>query len=242
MNTKHTLVAATLALSVFSGSLFAHALWPEERRGQIEVVFGEGAEEDAYDPARISGAWAYDTSGKPVPITVEKQSDHARLKPAATPAVLAVALDNGYWAQGQDKKWVNKGATEVSGALASGRYYKYSLAVMEKGAKLPSLDALKFTIIPQRDPLAVEPGETLEVQVLLDGKPASGIKLYDDVINDPDHISVTTDAQGRAQITVRPHGRNVIGANTEVKQDDPNGRVRGMFSTLVFVSPSDHHH
>jgi uncharacterized GH25 family protein len=242
MKTKHTLTAVALTLSLFSGPLLAHALWPEERRGQIEVVLGEGAEEDAYDPGHVSGAWAYDASGKAVSVAVEKLTDHARLKPAAKPAVLAVEMDNGYWTQGPDKTWVNKGATQVPGALASGRYYKYSLAIMEKGAKLPSLDALKFAIVPQQDPLAVEPGETLNVQVLVDGKPAKDIALYDDIINEPDHVAATTDAQGRAKITVRQHGRNVIGANTDVKQNDPDGQLRGMFSTLTFVSPSEHHH
>ena len=32
-----------------SSSALAHGLWPEERRGNIEVVYGHGAEDDAFN-------------------------------------------------------------------------------------------------------------------------------------------------------------------------------------------------
>ena len=233
----------TLALFMELGaaSAGAHGLWTEERRGNVEVIYGHGAEDDAFDAKKVSGAWASDARGAMIPVTIERLEDHARLKPLSRPAVLSVALDNGYWTQAPDKQWLNVGERQVPGALGSGRYYKYSLAILQEGAKLPALDKLNLAIVPQQDPLSVEVGQALDVQVLVDGKPAAGIELIGDYVNDPDRVVATTDAQGKAQVPVRNHGLNVIAASTTVDSDDPDARVRGMFASLTFVSESHQH-
>lgn len=82
-----------------SSSALAHGLWTEERRGNIEIVYGHGAEDDAFKAEKISGAWAYDAAGRMIPVTVERLADHARLQPLKKPAVLGVALDNGAWSK-----------------------------------------------------------------------------------------------------------------------------------------------
>ena len=241
MNKQHAKIAAALLAAMLAGQVSAHGIWTAERRGNIEVIYGDGAEDNAYDPKKISGAWASDLRGGRIPVTVEKLEDHARLKPVESAAVLSVALDNGYWTQAPDKKWLNVGESQVPGALDSGRYYKYTLAVLEEGAKLPSLDKLKLVIVPQQDPLSVEAGKELEVQVLVDGKPASDVELVADFVNAPDEIATKTDAQGKAKIIVRNRGLNVIAASTTVPNDDPDARVRGMFSSLSFVSEKHEH-
>lgn len=241
MNKQNVKAAAALAALLITGQAWAHGMWTEERRGNIEVIYGHGAEDDAYDAKKISGVWATDLRGGRIPVTVERLEDHARLQPTESPAVVIVALDNGYWTQAPDKKWVNMGETEVPGALASGRYYKYSLALLEDGAKLPSLDKLKLVIVPQVDPLMLNMGDDLPVQVLVDGKPAEGIKLIGDYINDPDQVVATTDADGKAVVSVRNREFNVIGASATVPSDDPDARVRGMFTSLSFRK-SDHQH
>lgn len=241
MNKQHAKIAAALLAAMLAGQVSAHGIWTAERRGNIEVIYGDGAEDNAYDPKKISGAWASDLRGGRIPVTVEKLEDHARLKPTESAAVLSVALDNGYWTQAPDKKWLNVGETQVPGALDSGRYYKYTLAVLEEGAKLPPLDKLKLVIVPQQDPLSVEAGKELEVQVLVDGKPASDVELVADFVNAPDEVATKTDAQGKAKIIVRNRGLNVIAASTTVPNDDPDARVRGMFSSLSFVSEKHEH-
>jgi len=74
---------------LFATQVSAHGLWTEQRRGNIEVIYGHGAEDNVFKAQKISGAWAYDASGKMIPVTVERLSDHARLKPLKSPAVLA---------------------------------------------------------------------------------------------------------------------------------------------------------
>lgn len=230
-----------LIAALFTGQVSAHGLWTEERRGNIEVVYGHGAEDNAFKAQKISGAWAYDASGKMIPVSIERLADHARLKPLKPPAVMAVALNNGMWSQTADKKWINEGRSKVPGATEATQTFKYSLAIYQPGAKLPKLDQIKLLILPEVDPLTVGPGKSLPVRVLLDGKPAAGVKLYGDYRSAPNTLSTETDKDGRAQVLVRNEGLNVIAAQVEVPvRDSADVDSRGLFSSLTFVGEPHH--
>ena len=219
----------------------AHGLWTEERRGNIEVVYGHGAEDSAFKAQKVSGAWAYDLNGKMIPVTVERLVDHARLQPLSRPAIVAVALDNGMWSQTADKKWVNQGRSKVPGAVSALQTFKYSLAIYEPGAKLPALERLKLVIVPQVDPLRVGPGQPLPVKVLLNGKPVAGIKLIGDYRSQPDVVSAETDAEGRASVLVRNEGLNIIAAQTVVPvKDNADIDEQGLFTSLTFLGEAHH--
>ncbi|ROM87054.1 MULTISPECIES: DUF4198 domain-containing protein [Pseudomonas] len=237
---KHPKTIALLGL-LLATQASAHGLWTEQRRGNIEVVYGHGAEDNAFKAQKISGAWAYDLAGKMIPVTVQRLPDHARLQPLKPPAVLAVALDNGPWSQTADQRWVNEGRSKVPGAIASTHTFKYSLAIYQPGAKLPKLESIKFLIRPQVDPLTVGPGQSLPVQVWLDGKPAAGVKLVGDYRNAPNTVSTETDADGRATVLVRNEGLNVIAAQMEVPlTDDQDAATRGVFTSLTFLGEPHH--
>ncbi|MDI1331126.1 DUF4198 domain-containing protein [Pseudomonas sp.] len=237
---KPALLSLLLGL-LFTGQVSAHGLWTEQRRGNIEVIYGHGAEDNAFKAQKISGAWAYDVNGKMIPVTVQRLADHARLQPLKPPAVMAVALDNGMWSQTADKKWINEGRSKVPGAIESTQTFKYSLAIYQPGAKLPKLDQMKLLILPEVDPLTVGPGKLLPVQVLLDGKPAAGVKLIGDYRSAPNTLSTETDKDGRAQVVVRNEGLNVISAQMEiVLKDNPDVATRGVFSSLTFLGEPHH--
>lgn len=230
-----------LIAALFTGQVSAHGLWTEERRGNIEVVYGHGAEDNAFKAQKVSGAWAYDASGKMIPVSVERLADHARWKPLKPPAVMAVALNNGMWSQTADKKWINEGRSKVPGATEATQTFKYSLAIYQPGAKLPKLDQIKLLILPEVDPLTVGPGKSLPVRVLLDGKPAAGVKLIGDYRSAPNTLSTETDKDGRAQVLVRNEGLNVIAAQVEVPvKDSVDVDSRGLFSSLTFVGEPHH--
>ncbi|MFJ4497111.1 DUF4198 domain-containing protein [Pseudomonas atacamensis] len=230
-----------LIAALFTGQVSAHGLWTEERRGNIEVIYGHGAEDNAFKPQKISGAWAYDASGKMIPVSVEHLADHARLKPLKPPALMAVALNNGMWSQTADKKWINEGRSKVPGATEATQTFKYSLAIYQPRAKLPKLDQIKLLILPEVDPLTVGPGKSLPVRVLLDGKPAAGVKLYGDYRSAPNTLSTETDKDGRAQVLVRNEGLNVIAAQVEVPvTDSVDVDSRGLFTSLTFFGEPHH--
>lgn len=230
-----------LIAALFAGQVSAHGLWTEQRRGNIEVIYGHGAEDNAFKARKISGAWAYDASGKMIPVTVERLADHARLKPLKTPAVMAVALNNGMWSQTADKKWINEGRSKVPDAIEATQTFKYSLAIYQPGAKLPKLDQIKLLIVPEVDPLTVGPGNSLPVRVLLDGKPVAGVKLIGDYRSAPNTLSTETDKDGRAQVLVRNEGLNVIAAQVEVPvKDSFDVNSRGLFTSLTFLGEPHH--
>ncbi|MDH1262252.1 DUF4198 domain-containing protein [Pseudomonas sp. GD03944] len=230
-----------IAAALFIADAGAHGLWTEQRRGNIEIVYGHGAEDDAFKPEKISGAWAFDRAGKMVPVTVERLADHARLKPLKAPALIGVALDNGAWSQTPDKQWINQGRTQVSNSTQSLHALKYSLAIYQEGVKLPALDHLKMIIRPEVDPLTVGPGKPLPVRVLVDGKPAAGVKLIGDYRSAPHQISATTDDEGRAQVIVRNEGLNIIAAQTSVPvKGDKNIESRSLFTSLTFAGEPHH--
>ncbi|MGB3125086.1 MAG: DUF4198 domain-containing protein [Pseudomonas sp.] len=237
----HPLKPLALIGLLFATHVSAHGLWTEQRRGNIEVIYGHGAEDNAFKARKISGAWAYDVNAKMIPVTVERLADHARLKPLTSPAVLAVALDNGMWSQTADQTWINQGRSKVPGAIASTQTFKYSLAIYQPGAKLPKLEQIKLLILPEVDPLTVGPGQSLPVRVLLDGKPAAGIKLVGDYRNAPGTVSTETDKDGRAQVLVRNEGLNVIAAQVELPlKDNADVATRGLFTSLTFLGEPHH--
>ncbi|AOE83639.1 DUF4198 domain-containing protein [Pseudomonas sp. TCU-HL1] len=219
MRLNKRLLATPLLIALVTSNVQAHGLWTEQRRGNVEVIYGHGAEDDAFRAEKVSGAWAYDGLGRMIPVTVERLVDHARLKPLKTPATLAVALDNGPWSQTADKQWINQGLQQVPAAIASIHTWKYSLAIYQPGAHLPELKRIRLAIVPEADPLEIGPGKPLPVRVLLDGKPAAGVELIGDYRGEPDAVSATTDAEGRAKVMVRNAGLNIIAA--QVTLDRP---------------------
>jgi uncharacterized GH25 family protein len=233
-------IAAALAL-IMTTQAGAHGLWTEERRGNIEVVYGHGAEDGPFKAEKIKGGWAFDVTGKMIPVGVQRLADHARLQPLRPPAVVAVLLDNGPWSQTPDKRWVNQDRTQVPNAIASTHSFKYSLAIYQQGARLPKLDMLRLAIIPQSDPLKIGAGKELPVQVLVDGKPAADIELYGDYRSAPHEISAKTDKDGHARIKVRNEGLNIIAAQATLPM--PKGAPvdqQSLFGSLTFLGEPHH--
>ena len=106
---------------------------------------------------------------------------------------------------------------------------------------MPKLEQIKLLILPEVDPLTVGPGKSLPVRVLLDGKPAAGVKLYGDYRSAPNTPSTETDKDGRAQVLVRNEGLNVIAAQVEVPvRDSADVDSRGLFSSLTFLGEPHH--
>lgn len=235
-------IAALAALLAVAGQAAAHGLWTEQRRGNIEVVYGHGAEDDAFKADKINRAWAFNSAGKSIPVTIERLSDHARLKPLSTPAALAVALDNGAWSKTADGQWINQGRSKVANAVEATHTYKYSLAIYQAHAHLPDLKGMRMVIVPLADPLEVGVGKPLPVRVLVDGKPAADIKLIGDYRSAPDQLSATTNAKGEAVVLVRNEGLNVIAAESRSKVDnDADIDSRGYFTSLTFIGQGHQH-
>jgi uncharacterized GH25 family protein len=236
MNPVRLLSLAVALPLLFSSVANAHGLWTEQRRGNIEVVFGEGAEDDAFDPRGVTAAWAWNAEGKPVQLNIERLKDHARLAPAAPSAFTAVAFSAGLWTETTDGQWENKGRTEVKNPKQSMEVLKYSLALTTPYKQLPALDALGLVIVPEVDPSTLKPGQSLPVKVLSNGKPVADAEVFGDYRGAPSTVSGKTDAQGRASIAVRNEGLNVLAVETLAPvKGDSNIDSRAYFASLTFV-------
>src|SRR5690606_27355997 len=113
-NLKPALLSLLLGL-LFTGQVSAHGLRTEQRRGPIDLICGNGAEDDAAKAETVAGAWADDVDGNMIRVTVQRLADRARVQPRKPPAVMAVALDDGMWWQTAHNKWVTVRNNKVPG-------------------------------------------------------------------------------------------------------------------------------
>jgi len=228
-----------LTLSLLAtGNALAHGIWLEQRRGNLEVVYGHGPSDDAYPNSKFHGAWGYDKAGNPVAIQIQKLDTHVRLLPQGQPAVIVAALNNGYYARGADDKLVNQRKSQVPGATMGAGNWKYSMTVLQPDAKIPTQVAgIRLMVLPEKDPVKLTMGETLPVKILLDGQPVAGVKITADYRNASEAAPIETDKNGRAHITVRNGGLNVISAGyTHKSSQDPDEDEVWMNSTLTFLA------
>lgn len=219
----------------------AHGIWTEERYGHLEVVYGHGAEDSAYDVDKVKGVWAYDKHGGLVPVTVKKFVDHVRLHPINSPAIVTVTVDNGIWSKDTSGITRNAPPSEVPGAVSASHSYKYNLAILKPHALVPKRLKMAMVIRPLTDPTQVGVGNQLPVEVLIDGKPAPNISLFGDYRGLPEAQSAVTDKQGRARITVRNSGLNIIAAQAKVPVTSGVISERSLFTSLSFVGEAHQH-
>lgn len=233
---RTVLTLGTLALLASASSAFAHGLWLAERHGEPTLVYGHGADDDPYDPAKITAVRALDASGKEVPSEVRRHDDHATLALDPAAAVVAVTMDNGFWTERADGESVNAPKSAVADAEEAGHYVKHGLAVVGPAAGIKPLPDAPLQILPLADPLAAEPGGRLPVRVLFRGQPLAGAEVILDYVNDGHGAVTRTGDDGGALVTVRNDGLNVIAVAHEVPlEGDPDADLRQHFATLSFA-------
>jgi uncharacterized GH25 family protein len=217
----------------------AHGIWIAPRAGDLAVIYGHGAEDDAYKPEKLTSAVGLTASGERREVPLTRTQKNVLLAPPEDVVALVSAFDNGFWTEGPDGVWKNLAKSEVPGAKQAGRYLKYNIHVLRRlpGAMAPTGAALE--IVPLEDPIGKKPGEPLEVQVLLRGKPLAGVALIADYVNQSHgKTAELTDAEGRIDVEVRNDGLNVIGVSfEEPTPGDADADKVGHFATLSFALP-----
>lgn len=241
---QKTPLRLALALAVSSalwqaGMAQAHGIWFAQRADKLALVYGDGAEDlDAVKRLpKITSIGGFSAEGAPLPAKLEPEGRLALVNLDAKPAVLAATMNNGIWTRDTQGKWHGKGRDEVPGASISGRYFKYNthLVTLPAGATrpVPGL-ALQLVAVGPRFPQHI--GDALTVQVLFEGKPLPGAKVWRDVVTDPDAEPLVADAQGRVTLPVRNQGLNVVKAEHESASVDPGKtNMSHHFATLSFA-------
>ena len=230
-----------VALTGFSFALqaSAHGIWFAQRAGELAMIYGHGAEDlDMLKrQSKVQNVAAFDAAGAAVQTTLKVAGPLLLVDTQNRPAVLAGMLDNGYWTEGADGKWVNKSRDEVPGAKKSGRYIKYAVHLRAAlTAPLGALPGHTLQIVPVATKLPDHKDQPIRLRVLFNGKPVAGAKVLQDYVNDPDATPLTTAQDGTVTLNVRNQGLNVITAAYESPPDDPaKADKTGHFASLSFV-------
>ncbi|MBO9629834.1 MAG: DUF4198 domain-containing protein [Shinella sp.] len=220
----------------------AHNAWVAERWGNLGVVYGHGAGDDPYDPARITQALAISEDGTATPVEVDKREKHAILKPESEPAAILLTFDNGYWTEKTDGKWVNEAKDKVADAKAAGHYIKNSLSLLHAHGALPAFPKQNLQILPLDNPIGRKAGDPIRLRVLHDGKPLAGAVVTLDYVNQASLKSDPTDADGEVVVAIRNDGLNVLAVDHSVPlENDPNADQIGYTATLSFVAEAHSH-
>ena len=216
---RNTLAAAVAAPMIFfsmADTVGAHATWIAERASKYAVVHGEGASNEAYDPAKVGSASAFDTAGAAVAVELERTARNVVLQPAEGAAVLSTVFDEGWWPEDADGEWHNPPAELFPGFRASGKYATYSVAYVAP-TTVQNPVGHRLEIVPLADPTALAAGGKLPVRVLWDGAPLQGVSVTNDVLSDWDIGTPLTDADDKTTITVANTGLNVAQVYREVE-------------------------
>ena len=232
-----SLALSTLALSPVA---HGHAAWVAQVHGEQAINYGHtGTDTDSYTPEKITSAQGFKRDGSKFDLTIKKHENHASLE-GEEAAIVAVVMDNGFWSQDKDGKWVNERGDKVDGAKTSAHSLKYTVAYNNPRVK-PMPTGLTLEILPSINPSTLKNGENLKVQVLYEGKGVANLNISADYFNH-DAKSYTTDKDGFATIKVANEGFNIL--EVGYKLTDPKDPFNGksMSSTLTFMSKDDGHH
>jgi nickel transport protein len=198
----------------------AHGVWVAERHGEFYVVYGHGASDDAYDPAKVTSLQACSLALECIDVARNNAEDHVAFTKPEAPLV-RLGFDNGYWSKGADGEWQNLPKDQVTGATESGQYVKTGTYVTGHLESIPEAFGTGLEVRPLADPLALTMGGTLPVEVLIDGKPAEGAELIFDYVNNGDAEPFIVGADGRAEVPITSAGMTVIVAFLTTPPADP---------------------
>lgn len=222
-------------LTLVSSNGFSHGAWLAERVGEPTIIYGHGSHDDDYNPAKVTIVKGFDKAGNVKAIEKKATEKNVLLAIPEDVTYVGFILDNGYWAKNGDGKWENKPKTEVKGATEGGHYIKNAIAVVSEDAAVKSVEGLALQVLPLENPLTKKAGDKLTIQVLFNGKPLADTQITGDYINMSHESETKTDKDGKATVTIRNQGLNVISAShTEKLEADPKADQNGYTATLSF--------
>lgn len=240
MPLTRSLIAASIVTATATLAS-AHGVWVAERWGDLAVIYGHGAEDSPYDPAKLTSARAFDKSGAPIDLEVKADGDRVWLEASEEPAVILVDFDNGFWTKAGDGTWVNEPKSKVPGATEAGHYIKHNVSLVHLHGDVPALPPQTLQIVPLANPTEMKAGDRLRVRVLFEGKPLAGAKLMPDYVNDSEAATTETDPKGEAEVAIRNNGLNVIAVSHELPlAGSSDADSVGHFATLRFLANAEH--
>jgi nickel transport protein len=195
----------------------AHTAWMEAdpaSPGVYRILFGGHAGQlEPLEPAKLTRIRAFDTRGEALPLQREDGEHGSRLTVNPDTALIALSYDNGIWARDRMGRSVNRPLAEVPGAVEATRALKFHKSILRWAPAVTEPLGQAFEVVPlsAQQPVA---GTPMRVRVLVDGKPARGVRLG----HGEEGEAGETDAGGVATFIPNP-GFNRLWAGRRSKVD-----------------------
>lgn len=180
-----------IVLTLFlAQTVLAHDFWLKPQGQKAVLHYGHGSEDSDYDRANLKKSSGLNAKGEGVAVSQASDGKHVVLSGPAELTQLAVELDTGFWVK-TVQGWKNESKRTASGVLLSEWSLYYSKVLLKPEACLNKAFGQQLEIVP----VSLN-GKNLKVRLLMQGKPLSGVKLYDE------HQKVAdTDEAGEATVT-----------------------------------------
>lgn len=233
---KNLSILAAMMVSlpvVFSQSVAAHVIWFESQKSNYQLIFGHPELNDiqSITLSKFQGATAYDAGKNSIPVTTDFIGGELFVTPQSQASALTAFYDNGYWIQNPDGSSTNL-TTEQAAAIAyqdTTNYVKYTKYLAQWSNVLAEPFGLPLEIIPLANPLGLESGDQLPIQVLYQGN-----LLLNPTVEYLGN-TLTLDAAGVAIIPIGDGGLQVI----EASYTDPGAIDPGIsYATTLAVQPT----
>ncbi|NQZ32663.1 MAG: DUF4198 domain-containing protein [Oceanospirillaceae bacterium] len=238
-NLKLVALSALMASSIVT-QVQAHAIWIAERHDNLAIIYGDLSDQ-GYETKYVENLVAKKSNLSSGEININIQEDHILFTVGEDVTYASAEYVRGYSTKDKEGKRFSLPKNEVENAVSSGYYVKYASHIAATLTGKPKQQGIKLEILPLENPTKLLPGSELPIQVLFDGQPLAGVKVYGDYVTD--HINTyTTDSEGKVTITVRNNGLNVIAAKYSLElKDDPTKDKFGYYSTVSFKSAAKEH-
>lgn len=239
---KHLKLLLSLAiLPMIAQPVLAHSIWVVrgEEQGEYNILYGhpERNEIDPYDPIKFQEATAYDGNGTPLPFSVKREKDSVSLVSERNVAAITAINNNGYYVRTPENPYKNVFRPEALEAnnqeTTVTHNYKFAKAFYEQSRLVTQPLGLPLEIIPQQDPYTVGAGQTLQVQVLYQGKPQAGV-----TVEYGGGEPVTTNEQGIASITLKEEEVQVIESEYNVPSTDDEAADEISYASSLTIDRS----
>lgn len=229
---KISCLAFTSLSLLFALPVFAHSIWLEKEGEELTIRYGHVEKEfEEYDTNKVEEVTAFDQSGNKISLEMIAEGEKMTLKYEANPALVAVAFNNGYWVE-TEEGWENISKQEVDNYISSSHTYKYTKALYDWSSSFKQPVGLSLEIIPLTNPMSLQPGQELDVQVLYEQEPLSRLKI---TYNGADDEIIETDQNGIATITLSDSELHYLEANHRYAvEDNPKTDAVAHSSSFTF--------
>lgn len=225
------LILTSLSLLLVSPTL-AHSIWLEKEEEELTIKYGHVEKEfEGYDPNKVKSVTAFAQSGDQVSVEMIAQGEKMILETEASPSLVAVTFDNGYWVETADG-WENISKQEVDSYISSSHTYKYTKALYQWSSSFTQPVGLNLEIIPLDNPFTLNPGEAFKIKVLYEKEPLSQVKL---TYNGSEGNVIETDENGIATISLSDSNLHYVEVNHRYSiENNPKADEVAHSSTLTF--------